>query len=1400
MISKLGVLLNFILLTAHREAKGSSCCEQIDVEGSKSFPELMGTYVRYPESKCKSDQSRRPLYQLIKPGLRGFIFHRKGTWYMGTNSTSWETTCAIAVRDEALSPDKVAHVWLEMGPFSGHWNPDPLIHVSCAPVPIADSTLSASLSRRSQDDLRGGRRGASLAFDRQPISIIAASLEAKGGLVPPSAVRTEIGNIRDRGMEGCAGVWIRGSVLHEELMGVYRRTERLEDGRPTFRRRARRSLKHMDRDALRNNQTVHAGTDLLELAYYDQAPRGFWGIARGDDEYLPLHKLDSSGTLAGLTASPKGDGNAIEENGETASAWLEYAIEQRLLLPNVDIATTCVSWAELHSVETFTRHTNLPLPAIDYSRESIQSRPSSCTEGSALGNGDASPDAVDQCQNSFDQISTTIEPQFDGEDDSEMCQMFVDKYADRYAGYESFDEFLETYAPSLFNSGSMEELVAFSEAMDELPEPVVKLVMLGFDTVLWRHALNISRQELVAGYQFTESQIEDLWEMTWGLGIRQEHDVELLEVALEPLPVLQESWAPVLALIALEQLAYHDLATNLLLLDLNDMDIRHCVIRMLRRLGKSAVAQIRAFALDQRRIDPSLAELVEEIGLEEARNPVVFELCVDSLLAILMTAEKTDIPSILSHLLKLHGVDSASTEGVLFKAESIDEDLISKCHPPSQSISRTTFARIRRVVGFSRPLSAALAALYRGGCLRTDDGLSNAVSLAVAATVLLTLGGCTFALGRSRTSKRRKRHHAQKIAAAAASKCNGGPCGSASNEAEHEATPFSVFSWFTPTLRTFGLQSLSFTKEPEEEGSIEEKKAGADKPTKNSSKKEKRIKGEAKKEQRRQEGLEKKRKRDERRRIEKQKRKEHARRREEERKKHIEHLEAEKKRQIEMMREAEAEELKRDLEEETKREEMWRARKEEQKRKWEERQEARKRKDSQCEKEKKHPEKHRRRRHQRKIKQVSAAASLGRCRTEAKSGKTTQFISSSNSFQASVARQGSQSIPSRYQRRQRPKQSALSPLEARKQKILHSGKAFPRTSEDQKYMDSLKVRNDESTSASPESVVNPGDVFGDACRRRHRNEEVVFEKIRKARDSREKNVEEWKNVSGFMSKPRSSSDKNFNSSSPKYLPKNDEIEMNGSQGMSHSQQTSAKFPFQRHQAGTPRVTSLWDSIPTQPLKLSSLQSVGRPLDKRSGSHLNSSRHLSHSALSTSPALLEKSKGLHPPSTTSKFDPALGSRSYHRSPKSNTHSILPLLEKAKPIVDSGASLPWGTTPRLPVGYGTSITSPLRRHPGPSPTTTKKTELFETGSAKGYLANMFISPEEKEKAKRFADQWQRRAEQRRSPMPPSMTGTRTLPITQLLSMRVPLRNFNRCDLTQEPEDMPASSLSQPHSKDV
>mmetsp|Transcript_12871 Transcript_12871/g.21448 ORF Transcript_12871/g.21448 Transcript_12871/m.21448 type:complete len:161 (+) Transcript_12871:254-736(+) len=129
-------------------------CEQLNVEGSTAFPELMGTYMRKKSlHQLRPDDSDigllRPVYQILKPPEeenQGFIFHQHGAWYIGMNSSSWETVCGIAVRDEARSPERVKHTWQEMGPYSGHWNPISSIKVSC-------SSSSSSSSRSS--DSRG---------------------------------------------------------------------------------------------------------------------------------------------------------------------------------------------------------------------------------------------------------------------------------------------------------------------------------------------------------------------------------------------------------------------------------------------------------------------------------------------------------------------------------------------------------------------------------------------------------------------------------------------------------------------------------------------------------------------------------------------------------------------------------------------------------------------------------------------------------------------------------------------------------------------------------------------------------------------------------------------------------------------------------------------------------------------------------------------------------------------------------------------------------------------------------------------------------------------------------------------------------------------------------------------
>mmetsp|Transcript_8947 Transcript_8947/g.22017 ORF Transcript_8947/g.22017 Transcript_8947/m.22017 type:complete len:1410 (-) Transcript_8947:337-4566(-) len=915
-------LLLFLPLLCSESAKGDSC-RQLNVSGSKSFPELMGTYKMDP-----TEGKTRPEYQLIKQDMKGFIFHSNGAWYIGTNSTSWDTVCAIAVRDDALSPEKVEHVWQELGPYSRRWHGDPSIQVSCS---SPEKACTSSNGLQSRVNVQGGECELDLESensaeatpidweasskvsasdeigDHASIEIVRDALEKEAGDVPFSPAlsdflngseeNTTSGYSAKSSLGNCAGIWIRGSVLHKDLMGIYRHTNHLEDGRPTFRRRIRRSKG--------SRSKIRAG--LLELAYYDQTPRGFWGVARGEDEYLPLHKLDSTGTLAGLTAQSRGDGSVSEQpGGGASSAWLEYAVEHRLLLPNPRVTASCVSEAELKAAEESATLAGSPQSNQTEGREEKDIR---------THHGGLVP-YVEQLE--------VEELEFD-ENDLEKCDI-CEVFVERYAGYENFDEFLETHAPSLFQSGSIEDLVAFSDVMGEVSAPVVKLVMLGFDTGLWRRALNISRDELVAGYDFSAAQIDYIWEMSWRLGIRQAHAVELLDIALEPLPVLQESWAPILALIALQQLDYYDLAPDLLHLDLNDVDIRWCVIRMLWALGVDAVAPIRWFARDHNLVDHSLLQLLEDIGREGDENARV--LCTEALIDIMHSISRKVAPVLLIHLLRLHGVDADAVNLVLRAAsnEYVD-DVVFTCEPPEYPLSLSTLRAARGALSNSHPVSVALGLLSRADCLRSDDGFSDSTGLLIAGTVLAILCYFTWCLAtRHKISKRRKRSPAKVAAAAAAA--------AAATRVSNSSATFprlrsSLPNWlslvgFANVLKSVGLSAKSpHSNRTKKSNNQDTTKTN---PSENENKdlqKENQRKKE--KEKRRQEE-ERKRKKLEKRRAEKQKKKELARQREEVRRKNEQHREDERRRRLEQKRKEDEEQLRRAIEEENLREAQWRAR------------------------------------------------------------------------------------------------------------------------------------------------------------------------------------------------------------------------------------------------------------------------------------------------------------------------------------------------------------------------------------------------------------------------------------------------------------------------------------------
>jgi len=904
--------LTLTLLSAGQVSTG---CQKVDAAGSKSFPELMGTYMRldYRES---SAFGLHPVYQLTHSDITGYIFHKNGAWYMGANSTYWEAVVVIAVLDGASYPQEVEHVWQEMGPYSGTWRADLDIRVSCSRVDKVSEEAGANNVPLDPTNERGRRK---IPFEPGAIRTMHQALEAKGGRVPASpftddnkvadgqAVLGSLKNSQSSTSSGaCAGVWIRGSSVHADLMGVYRRTEREEDGRPVFRRRRL------------------GDTGWLELSYYDQNPRGFWGIARGEDEYLPLHKLDSTGTLTGLTASF----GTNSPDGQKSSAWLEYAVSKKLLLPNSQIVTACVSWAEIAAAEAAERNPvnqegdvystpNLP----DEDEDSILGRACSSEKSGGLLAAACGAEAdygssENDIGSSFKDTSPAHVPDSPGNCD--LCALF----GERYGGYATFDEFLEAHAPSLFGSASVQDLVEFSEVMGDVSTPVVKLIMLGFDTALWRRELNISRDELEAGYSFTPSQLEEVGHIAWDLGVRQAHAVELLDVALEPLRVLQESWAPVLALMALQQLDYYDLTPDLLLLDLNDVDLRNCVIRMLRAVGRDSIAPIRSFTIDRSKVDWSLIELVEEIGWNAGAE--TFHLASTALVDILMSVPLYHVPRVLVNLLTLHGVDSDSVRAVIKickasqhpteEGELEATNIGTECRLPKRPLPSSAISAVRQAFSHDHVMTVAISSLQRRGCLGPEDeDFTEALPLIIAGGVVIILLGYTWMLGRKRSSRRRKTAKTFWNTFSAARFIHG--------------VKFWVQDLIKARLaRRNDEVTVKKVRSQRTRRSTDKRRNRTTKPGMNSD-------ADSKKNQRKKEELERRRRKEEKRKIEKLRRKEEARKREGVRRRREELREAALARERATKKLEEEARLRKTLEEERQREERWKTLREKRERK-----------------------------------------------------------------------------------------------------------------------------------------------------------------------------------------------------------------------------------------------------------------------------------------------------------------------------------------------------------------------------------------------------------------------------------------------------------------------------------
>ena len=389
----------------------------------------------------------------------------------------------------------------------------------------------------------------------------------------------------------------------------------------------------------------------------------------------------------------------------------------------------------------------------------------------------------------------------------------------------------------------------------------------------------------------------------------------------------------VLALITLQRLDYYDLTPDLLLLDLNDIDIRACVIRMLTTLGPDAVAPIRWFALDHAHVDRSLLQLLEDIGRDgDSRT---FNLCSEALLDIMMSISTTLVPVTLVHLLRLHGVDQLSMKTVLQAAELAKPAHVVdlKCSPPEHPLSATTLAHAKQAVTHNHPLSTALAALQRSGCLRSEDAVSDAATLILAACVLCLLGSLTWVLSRGRSSRKRRRHHhlPRPLHSQLAAGGSGGP--------KLSQTERWIRSFFWPQRRKLKISQLvSNTSTPQKDdrrtgkskrGGGKEASPAAGKASGGKGGGGQVVKGKAASESKRE--IERRQKR-EKRRIEKQRRREEARRKEEERRKHYERREAERKRQEELRKKEEEAELQREIEDERRREALYHSRREEERR------------------------------------------------------------------------------------------------------------------------------------------------------------------------------------------------------------------------------------------------------------------------------------------------------------------------------------------------------------------------------------------------------------------------------------------------------------------------------------
>lgn len=320
-----------------------------------------------------------------------------------------------------------------------------------------------------------------------------------------------------------------------------------------------------------------------------------------------------------------------------------------------------------------------------------------------------------------------------------------------------------------------ESMAALSKVLAGMSFPVQKLVLLGFDSSLWAPLINITADDLTPGFPFTQRQLEALWDMSVGLGLEQSHAHELLEVALQPLPLIKDSWAPVLALIALEKFDYYEVSSDLLLLDIADLDIQQCVYRMLRGLGRDAATLIHWFALDHSYVDNMLLQVLEDVGAAES-SAEGFTAVAGVFEEVLRYVPQSAVPAALAHLLRMHGVDLYSIQTALAIASSsqVNLDRIPKtldidCSKPRREMSATTLTALRKVLADFPPLNAAFSALYNGGCLSRSHASSimsgtagasgNGATLLVVCIVLALLAAATLSVntgnGRSGHSQRR---------------------------------------------------------------------------------------------------------------------------------------------------------------------------------------------------------------------------------------------------------------------------------------------------------------------------------------------------------------------------------------------------------------------------------------------------------------------------------------------------------------------------------------------------------------------------------------------------------------------------------------------------------------------